>query len=168
LSKPGLDPVVDRKSRVLILGTLPGDESLRQQRYYSDPSNKFWTLLSDLFGEASGHTYTERLMFLANHGVALWDVLRSAERLGSSDSNISNPVPNDFHALFVNFPMLRRVGFNGTKAENLWRKHVGNQAEVAHDEIVAAVLPSSSGSPGRHVLPYEQKLARWKQFLRPS
>ena len=122
MSKCGLDPVVDQKSRVLILGTLPGDESLRQQRYYSDPSNQFWRLLSAIFEEASGHTYTERLTFLANHGVALWDVLQSAERLGSSDSKITNPVPNDFRALFVNFTMLRRIGFNGTKAEDFWRK----------------------------------------------
>jgi double-stranded uracil-DNA glycosylase len=167
VSKRGLDPVVDQRSCVLILGTLPGDESLRQQRYYSDPSNKFWTLLSDVFGEPPGHTYAERLGFLANHGVALWDVLQSAERLGSSDSKITNAVPNDFRALFVNFTMLRRIGFNGTKAEAFWRKYVCRQAELPHHQIVTAVLPSSSGSPGRHVLPYEQKLARWKAFLRP-
>ena len=167
MSKRGLHPVVDQKSRVLILGSLPGDESLRQQRYYSDPSNKFWRLLSDVFGEASGHSYTERLTFLANQGVALWDVLRSAERVGSSDSKITNPSPNDFRALFTDFTRLRRVGFNGTKAEDFWRKYIRAQAEVPHKSIVTAVLPSSSGSPGRYVIPYEQKLARWKKFLRP-
>ena len=59
--KHGLAPVVDQKSRVLILGTLPGDDSLRLQRYYRNPTNKFWTLLSDVFGASPGLSHSERL-----------------------------------------------------------------------------------------------------------
>jgi hypoxanthine-DNA glycosylase len=163
--KLGLLPVVDDGSRVLILGTLPGDESLRQQRYYSDPTNQFWSLLSSVFGAPVGRTYPERLAFLRSHEVALWDVLESAERAGSSDAALKKSQPNDFGELFGRFPALRRVAFNGTKAEALWRRHVRPKMDVPHESLITKVLPSSSGTPGRHVLPFEEKVSRWKDFL---
>jgi double-stranded uracil-DNA glycosylase len=164
--KLGLAPMVDDGSRVLILGTLPGEESLRQQRYYGDPSNQFWSLLSSVFGAPVGRTYPERLAFLASHGVALWDVLESAERVGSSDAAIKEPQPNDFGELFSRFPALRRVAFNGTKAEALWRIYICPKTDVPHESLITKVLPSSSGTPGRHVLPFEEKVSRWREFLR--
>lgn len=165
-AKHGFAPVVDQNSRTLILGTLPGEESLRQQQYYSDPGNQFWSLLADVFGAPVGASYSERLAFLAKHGVAVWDVLASAERAGSSDGTIREPQPNDFRELFDGFPRLRRVAFNGTTAQALWRKHVRSRTGVPHDSLVTTVLPSSSRSPGRHVLPFEEKLLRWMEFLR--
>jgi double-stranded uracil-DNA glycosylase len=164
-AKVGLGPVVDQKSRVLVLGTLPGDESLRLQRYYSNPTNAFWRLLASVFGAPTGATYEERLAFLSDHGIALWDVLRSAERRGSSDAAITNAEPNDFAQLFCSYPDLRCVAFNGGKAETFWRKYVAPRPDVPSSSLVTRVLPSSSGSPGRHVLPFEEKAVRWKQFL---
>jgi double-stranded uracil-DNA glycosylase len=161
----GLAPVIDEKSRVLILGTLPGAESLRQQRYYSDRRNRLWALLESVFGASAGTTYAERLEFLSSHGIALWDVLRSAEREGSSDAAIAQPEPNAFAELFVRFPALHRVAFNGTKAESLWLTHIVPRSDVPHDRLVTKTLPSSSASPGRYVLPFEEKLARWSAFL---
>lgn len=166
--KVGLGPVVDQKSRVLILGTLPGDESLRLQRYYSNPRNEFWRLLTRVFAAPTGETYEQRLEYLSDHGIALWDVLRSAERRGSSDAVIMNPEPNDFAQLFTEYPDLRRVAFNGGKAELLWRRYIAPMPDVPHSSLATGVLPSSSGSPGQHVLPFEEKAVRWKQFLRPS
>lgn len=166
-TKRGLGPVVDAKSRALILGTLPGDESLRKQCYYSNPTNRFWTLLADVFGMSPGVAYAERLDFLADHGVALWDVLQSAQRPGSRDTAIADPRPNDFAELFATFPALRRVGFNGTRTESLWRTYVRTQTDVPHASLVTATLPSSSGTPGRNVLSYDEKLIRWTAFLSP-
>lgn len=166
-TKRGLGPVVDAKSGVLILGTLPGDESLRRQRYYSNPTNHFWALLADVFGVSPGVGYADRLDFLADHGIALWDVLQSAQRPGSSDRAIADPGPNDFAELFTTFPALRRVGFNGTRAESLWRTYVRVQTDVPHATLVTATLPSSSGTPGRNVLSYDEKLIRWSAFLSP-
>jgi double-stranded uracil-DNA glycosylase len=165
-TKQGLPPVVDQRSRILILGTLPGEESLRQQRYYCDPRNQFWSLLANLFGVSPGEGYPDRLEFLADHGIALWDVLQTAERAGSTDAAITNPQPNDFADLFSKFPALRRVAFNGTKAELLWRVYVGPRMDVPHESLITKVLPSSSQTPGRHVLPFEEKLVRWREFLR--
>jgi double-stranded uracil-DNA glycosylase len=164
-TKHALRPVVDENSRFLILGTLPGDESLRQQRYYSDPRNRFWSLLSSVFGVPAGESYQQRLEFLAAHRVALWDVLQSAERAGSSDQAITKPQPNDFGELFSKFPALRRIAFNGTKAESLWRTYIRVTTDVPHESLMTKILPSSSGSPGRHVLPFDEKLRRWREFL---
>jgi len=164
--KHGLAPVVDENSRVLILGTLPGDESIRQQQYYADPSNRFWAPLVGAFSAPLGSSYPERLSFLGTRRVALWDVLESAERAGSKDSAIANPKPNDFEDLFAEFPCLLRVGFNGTKAEALWIKHIRPNTAVPHKLLATKVLPSSSGTPGRHVLPDDEKMVRWAGFLR--
>jgi hypoxanthine-DNA glycosylase len=164
-AKVGLAPVVDQKSRVLVLGTLPGDESLRLQRYYSNPTNQFWRLLARVLGAPTGDTYEQRVAFLSDNGIALWDVLRSAERPGSTDAAIMNPVPNDFVELFSEYPDLRRVAFNGGKAEALWRKYIAPSPDVPHSSLANRLLPSSSGSPGRHVLPFEEKVVRWKQLL---
>lgn len=164
-AKIGLGPVVDEKSRVLVLGTLPGDESLRLQRYYSNPTNAFWRLLASVFGASTGETYEERLAFLSEHRIALWDVLRSAERRGSSDAAIMDAEPNDFAQLFSVYPDLRCVAFNGGKAGTLWRRYVAPRPDVPTTSLVTRVLPSSSGSPGRHVLPFEEKADRWRQLL---
>lgn len=166
--KHGLAPVMDENSRIVILGTLPGDESLRQQQYYADPSNQFWDLLAGAFGAPVGKNYEERLTFLADRGVALWDVLEHAERAGSTDSAITDPKPNNFDDLFAEFPGLVRVAFNGTKAEGLWRSHVGRRTGVPHASLTRQTLPSSSGTPGRYVLPFDDKVIRWREFLRPS
>lgn len=163
--KYGLAPVIDATSRVLILGTLPGAESLRQQRYYSGSRNQFWALLGGVFGASAGSTYAERLEFLAGHGIGLWDVLRSAERVGSSDAAIAQPEPNALGELFARLPTLRRVAFNGTKAESLWLMYIVPRRDVPRESLTTTTLPSSSGSPGRYVLPFEEKLARWSAFL---
>jgi hypothetical protein len=79
--KTGLCPVIFPSSRLLILGTLPGDESIRLQRYYADAKNQFWRILSLVYGERVGTDYDERLEFLRRSGIALWDVLHGAERV---------------------------------------------------------------------------------------
>src|SRR3954464_7251471 len=118
--KLGLPPVADENSRVLVLGSLPGDESLRLQQYYANPSNQFWSLLAGVFGAPVGSSYEPRLAYLQARGIALWDVLQSADRRGSGDNAIRRERANDFVALFTEFPDLRRVAFNGTKAGALW------------------------------------------------
>ena len=94
----GLTPVIDEKSRVLILGALPGAESLRQQRYYSDRRNKFWALLESMFGASAGTTYAARLEFLSSHGIALWDAFeaRSAREVAMRrwHNRSRRPLPN--------------------------------------------------------------------------
>jgi len=163
--KSGLSPVVDDDARFLILGTLPGDRSLAEQRYYSDPRNQFWRLLAMALDSPCGETYEDRLSFLANQRIAIWDVLESATRPGSTDRAITQPKPNEFGQLFRRFPRLRRVGFNGTSAATLWRRHVTLNLGILDPPLTTRVLPSSSGVPGRHVLSPAAKAAAWRAWL---
>lgn len=163
--KYGLVPIVDDHTRVLILGTLPGDESLCQQRYYCDSSNKLWSLVFDAFGAGLLLSYPDRLEFLLSRGVGLWDVLVSADRTGSNDSKIRNPQANDFAALLGKFPNVRRIGLNGTKAERYWKSLVLKPQHLPFSSLRWQLLPSSSGTPGVNVLSYDEKLVRWRRFL---
>ena len=96
MQKKGLEPIVDENSQILILGTLPSDKSIRTKQYYADPSNGFWEILSSIYDENIAPNYYSRLCFLSNKGIALWDVLISAKRIGSLDSAIEEENPNDF------------------------------------------------------------------------
>ncbi len=166
-TKAGLDPIVDDASRLLILGTLPGDESLRLQRYYSHGRNQFWTILSRVYDEAVGSDYDERLTFLRRHDIALWDVLLSVDRRGSTDSAIKNPIPNDFTPFFAKYPHLRSIGLNGAKAEDYFLRLFAKQPGVPTSLRIAR-LPSSSPAAGRYVATLDEKVAQWKAFLMPT
>jgi len=39
------EPILDKNSRVLIRGTMPGPESIRKKQYYANPRNHFWKIL---------------------------------------------------------------------------------------------------------------------------
>src|SRR5690606_18961961 len=109
-TKQSLSPVINSQSRVLILGTMPGDESLRQQRYYANPRNQFWSIISRVYRVAVPDDYDNRISLLLELGIALWDVLRSADRRGSLDSAIKNEAANDFANLFNAFPNVAAAG----------------------------------------------------------
>ena len=41
----GLPPIVNADSRVLVLGSMPGKQSLENSRYYDYPQNRFWKII---------------------------------------------------------------------------------------------------------------------------
>jgi hypoxanthine-DNA glycosylase len=158
-----LDPVVTAASRVLILGTLPGDESLRLQRYYANPGNQFWVILGAVFDVGIGPSYDDMIRFLHSRGLALWDVLSGADREGSLDGRIQNAKANDFETFLTKYPKVLTVVFNGGEAEKRFRRHV--QGSLSPEILRARrliALPSTSATPGRNVLPFSGKTARWK------
>lgn len=163
--KHGLPPIVFPESRTLILGTLPGDESIALQQYYVDPRNQFWSILSAV----SGHTaseYSDRLRAIRLSRLALWDVLSRAERAGSLDANIRNEKPNNFASFFTDHPSVRTVIFNGGTSERLFQRHIFRFLPAKlKDELSLRALPSTSATPGRYVLPFDQKVSRWKMAL---
>ncbi len=163
--KKGLAPIVNVECTHLVLGTLPGDQSLRSQRYYSHPNNQFWLILGEVYGEVVPGDYEHRVAFLLRHSLSVWDIFRSAEREGSLDSAIKNGRPNDFANLFERCPRLRTVGFNGGKAQALFKRHIATQSGVPISELKMVVLPSTSATPGQNVLPVEEKIAHWRDFL---
>lgn len=163
--KRGLNPIINTNSRVLILGTMPGDESLRLGRYYADSRNQLWLILSKVYGEKVGFDYQARVQFLMARNLALWDVLRAADRPGSLDSAIGDAVANDFDTLFREHPKLRTVAFNGQKAQQLFHRHVVRAGFCPTNSLRFGTLPSSSGTPGAYVLPLDDKIRLWKEFL---
>ncbi|KQN83787.1 DNA-deoxyinosine glycosylase [Sphingomonas sp. Leaf67] len=149
--KASFPPVVDAGTRVLILGSLPGDASLAAGRYYAHPQNQFWRLLSPVIGvELPALAYDDRLAALRTAGIGLWDVVASATRPGSSDAAIRDATANDVAALVATLPALRLVAFNGGTA---WKAGRGMVAGV---ETLA--LPSSSPL---HTVGVAAKQAAW-------
>ena len=162
--KQGFPPVFDPRARVLILGSLPGDESLRRGQYYGHPRNQFWALLGAVFGrDLPPLEYERKCAFLLRKRIALWDVLKAAERRGSLDTAIRRERPNDLSALIGELPGLRAVGCNGGKAHRSFCRHFGVWLNELPGEISLSRLPSSS--PAYAAMPLEVKVGRWRQFL---
>lgn len=160
----GLAPIVDRNSRILILGSLPGAISRREQKYYSHGGNAFWKILAEVYGETINDDYEQRITFLRRKGLAIWDVLDAATVDGSSDATISEPVPNDFAQLFADHPGLRTVAFNGSKAAELFDDLVLGHGAVEKELRTATLISSSSA----RAVPLADKVAAWRTFLLQS
>jgi double-stranded uracil-DNA glycosylase len=150
----GLPPIIDEETRVLILGSFPGEASLQAAQYYAHPRNQFWRLLSAVLNEdLHGLPYEERLVRLRTRHVGLWDVIDACEREGSLDSAIRKAQHNDFDLLKHQCPQLKLVCFNGKTSG----KFAPRFAEAGFETLV---LPSSS--PANMQLNFEQKLAVWR------
>lgn len=155
-------------SRVLILGSMPGKESLKQQEYYAHPQNSFWYIMDKLFNAGRDLPYPERLKKLLKYKVALWDVAGQCIREGSLDSRIihDSVVPNDFVALFEVCPEIRQVFFNGAKAEELYKKRVLKDLPEKYAYLQYQRLPSTS--PAHAAMTKEEKLKQWSKFLKKA
>jgi len=144
---------------VLILGTMPGEESLRRQQYYGNSRNAFWKIIYALFDREPDAEYEKRKMFLLEHGIAVWDVIMRCEREGSRDNNIKNPVPNDLQWLFRTYPNIRNICFNGGEAQKFYRRLIENGIGFNAGREFHK-LPSTS--PSYSKISFSEKLERWK------
>ncbi len=150
------DPVVNEHTRLLVLGSLPGDKSLAVQEYYGNRQNKFWALMSEVIDlDLVPLDYPARLEALLARGVGLWDVVAEAHRPGSLDSRIRSRNDNDLCALLARHPKIKAIAFNGGTAAKLGIKVLGSH--VANYQIEA--LPSSSPA---YTLAYAEKAVRWR------
>jgi hypoxanthine-DNA glycosylase len=150
-----MPPVGSGDARLLILGSLPGEASLRAQRYYAHPQNQFWRLLGSAIGEdLSAMTYDDRLARLAARGIALWDVVGEARRLGSLDGSIRGATPNRLADYVATHPRLQAIAFNGKTAARLGRTALAGLGAA----IQLIDLPSSSPA---FTIPFAGKLAKW-------
>ncbi|TPW21762.1 MAG: uracil-DNA glycosylase superfamily protein [Elusimicrobia bacterium] len=151
-------PVVGRRSAVLILGSMPGAESLRRRQYYAHPRNQFWRLVGDALGEELTElSYRRRLAALKRRGVALWDTLAECVRPGSLDSRIRRERPNDVAGL-VRRLGIRAVLLNGGKAKEMFLRHAAAGLPAG---VFVAALPSSS--PAAAAISYARKARVWRQ-----
>jgi double-stranded uracil-DNA glycosylase len=159
-------PVSRPDARVLILGTLPGVESLRRQEYYAKRQNVFWPILGEVAGAGPEMAYEQRLERLKGAGLALWDVCASARREGSLDVKIRDMQPNDFARFFRAHPNIALICFNGQTAAKLFERFVAPGLPEEAGKIARATLPSTS--PAHAGMRFEQKLALWRTALIPA
>jgi len=157
----GFPPIARADARILILGSLPGRRSLKMCQYYAHDRNAFWPIMAATCG-VSGD-YEQRCRLLVDARIALWDVLKHAERAGSLDSNIrlGEAQENDFAGFFDLHPDIRCVAFNGKKAEAMFRKRVIPDLDFEIASLVS--LPSTS--PAHASLSFDKKLDIWRSML---
>lgn len=157
--KRAFDPVVDSHTRLLILGSLPGDASLKAGQYYGHPQNGFWRLVGGVIGvDLVALPHPDRLEALKAAGVGLWDVIASARRPGSLDTAIRDVEAADLNRLINTLPALRAVAFNGGTAAKLGRRTLLRPAGI---DLID--LPSSSPAYTR---PLSEKAAAWSVLTR--
>jgi double-stranded uracil-DNA glycosylase len=152
--KRSFPPVADARTRVLVLGSLPGEESLARSQYYANPRNHFWRLIGAVTGlDLVPLPYEQRLEALLAAHVGLWDTVGSATRRGSLDGAIRLNSANDLAELAASLPRLRAVGFNGGKSASLGLPRLAGRTDLA-------LIPLPSSSPA-YTRPFEDKLAEW-------
>jgi len=161
----GFAPIGGASARILILGSLPGQTSLRRGEYYAQPQNAFWRIMGRLFDAGPDLAYPERAKRLVARDVAVWDVCASAQRSGSLDAAIApaSVVANDFDAFFDAHPRIALIGLNGAAAAALYERHVLRKLAAPHARIRRERLPSTS--PAHAAMTFDAKLAAWKAFV---
>ncbi|HKX43189.1 MAG TPA: DNA-deoxyinosine glycosylase [Burkholderiaceae bacterium] len=154
----GLAPVIDRRTRLVVLGSFPGVASLQAQQYYGHPRNHFWPILGAIWRrDLAALPYPQRLGAMLEHGLGLWDVYASCRREGSLDSAIEAPVLNDLASLPLLAPQLRTIAHNGGESARSMRH------TIAHTQGTGvAVLRLPSTSPANASWSFERKLAAWR------
>jgi TDG/mug DNA glycosylase family protein len=162
MRKSAFPPVVSAETRVLILGSLPGEASLAARRYYAHPQNLFWRLAGGVIGreDLAALDYDARLDVLLVAGVGLWDTVASAVRRGSLDAAIREAEHAPLAHLVATLPHLRAVGFNGKTSARIGR------AQLVGTPLALIDLPSSS--PAHAAMPFAEKRRRWlalQEFL---
>jgi hypoxanthine-DNA glycosylase len=157
--KRSFPPVADARTQLLVLGSLPGEESLARAQYYANPRNQFWRLIEAVIERPLVPLlYEDRLKALLDSGIGLWDTVGSARRRGSLDTSIRGVSANDLSGLVDSLPRLRAVGFNGGKSASL-----GLEPLACRSDLTLLTLPSSSPA---YTMAFAAKLERW-MALRP-
>jgi TDG/mug DNA glycosylase family protein len=156
-------PIVQADAEILILGSMPGRDSLRAAQYYAHPRNIFWRVMAELLHFDAGFPYEERAAALVAARIALWDVVHCCRRQGSLDSSIEadTVVTNDFRTFFQRYDKIGSVIFNGAKAEHYYVRRV-----LPHlNSRSLHYFRAPSTSPAHASLSYARKLETWRIAL---
>lgn len=152
-----IEPVFDRDSKILILGSFPSAKSREVGFFYGHPQNRFWKVISTLCGEETPHTVEEKKAFLLRNRIALWDVIGSCEITGSSDASIKNVIPNDIR-LILDAADIQTIFAAGKTAKKVYDKYT-----FPLTKREAICLPSTS--PANAAFDLERLLAAWHVIL---
>lgn len=155
-----IEPVFDKSSKILILGSFPSVKSRESRFFYGHPQNRFWKILAGLLSEPVPINIEEKKALLLTRHIAIWDVIKSCDIVGSSDSTIKNVIPNDLNHLLLH-SQISQIFTNGNVSNKLYKKYC--MEKTGKDAIN---LPSSS--PANAAFSLERLLKEWeiiKHFL---
>ena len=138
MKKYCFDPIYYNDSKILILGSFPSVESLKQGFYYSHPKNRFWQVLSIIYNDTLPITITDKKQFLKKHQIALYDVCKTCNIEASKDSTIKNVKPNNLKPILKK-SNIKYIFINGQKAYQLYNKLIKEKINIK-----AICLPSTS------------------------
>ncbi|MBU1084435.1 MAG: DNA-deoxyinosine glycosylase [Candidatus Omnitrophota bacterium] len=153
----GLPPVVDKRTEIIILGSMPGEMSLKKKQYYGHKGNHFWKIITDILGEKDTGVYAERIDLLKKHRIGLWDVIGSCLREGSRDDRILSPEVNDIPRMVSRAPGIRAILLNGRKAEELFNKNFSTSG------LTVTALPSTSAL---NAISIDEKTEMWRNAIK--
>lgn len=154
MKKHNIEPVFDENSKVLILGSFPSVKSREQKFFYGHPQNRFWKVISNITNEELPKTIEEKKSLLLKHNIAVWDVIKSCDIIGSSDSSIENVKINDFN-IILSKANIRKIYANGDKAYSLFKKYYSKSMEIIK-------LPSTSPANAKFSL--EDLCYEWRKI----
>lgn len=157
MKKLSFPPISNNNSKVLILGTMPGEMSLKQNQYYGHGGNHFWKLIYTIFNEPFSTEYENRKNVLIKNNIALWDVLKACVREGSADNAILEEQSNDFETFFDNHPNITIIAFNGKNAAAYFNKYC-----TVKPAIKTIILPSTSSA--NTWKKFDEKLFEWNRI----
>ncbi|WP_281299340.1 DNA-deoxyinosine glycosylase [Flavobacterium limnophilum] len=153
-------PISHSNAQILILGTMPSEQSLAVNQYYGHPRNAFWKIIFTVFDTPFSNDYEIKKSLLLENNIALWDVLEVCLREGSLDSAIEQEVPNDFNTFLKAHPNIRHIYFNGQKAAAYFKRYI----KLEHD-CHLTTLPSTS--PAHAGKSFDAKLKEWS-IIKPE
>lgn len=159
--KSGFPPIIQADSKVMILGSMPGEKSLAEQQYYAHARNLFWPFMALLFNTNIPEHYEDKKSLLLSNKIAVWDVCDACVRQGSLDTAILDEIPNALDVLLEQYPNIKTIAFNGQKAASLFRKYFKQKAAIMY-----ITLPSTS--PANAGISIDKKKEMWmslKEFL---
>ena len=151
-----IDPIYDKDSKVLILGSFPSVKSREEGFYYAHPRNRFWKILAAIYDENEAYSIKEKKDFLLSKNIALWDVISSCDINGSADSSIRNIKVNDICSLLEK-TNIKKIFTNGSTAYKLYQKYL-------EDITGISAIPLPSTSPANASYSFERLLESWKMI----
>ena len=151
------DAFVSNEAEVLILGSFPSIKSFEDNFYYAHPQNQFWKLLAVVYDEETPQTIEQKSSFLEKYKIALWDMVKSCERVNSLDSNLTNIEVNDIEGFLKEHPTIKKICFTGKTSQKLYEKN------FPFLEIPTYYLPSPS--PAYRAMKFGEKVEIYKNIL---
>lgn len=166
MNKESLKPIIDRNSKILILGSMAGDKSLENGEYYSNESNHFWNIICNVFDfKEELKTYNDKIHFLKKYHIALWDIYEQVERNGSRDINIKNAKFNDLKTLLSEYDNIKLILLNGKETEKAFISYIENDNIESFIKEKGIKYQYVSSSSGANAIKIELKIEEWKNAI---